>query len=242
MIDLHSHYLYDVDDGARTLDDSMRMLRTAVEDGVTKMVATPHQRHPAGYHVEPELARERLMEIRAAVEAEGLSLELGLAAEIHFSEDIPEGIESGMLLPYSEDGRYFLFELPVTTIPGNINDVIFSMQMAGHFPVLAHPERNFEVMENPKIARDLRDRDVLLQVTARSITGEFGRKSEKAARKLLKWGVVDIIASDAHNPERRPPGLSDAVKQASRLVGPDRAQRMVTETPDRILKGETVYG
>ncbi len=240
MIDLHSHYLFDVDDGARTIEDSLAMLRTAADDGVTKMVATPHQRHPAGYHVEPELARSRLLDIEAAAAREGLGMEFGLAAEIHFSENIPEGIKEGALLPYSADGRYFLFELPVTTIPGNINEVIFSIQMAGHFPVLAHPERNFEVMDNPKIVRDLRDRGVLMQLTAQSLLGKFGRKSEKVCRKLLKWGVVDIIASDAHNPERRPPGLSEAVRQAAKIVGSDRAELMVTETPERILSGKVV--
>lgn len=240
MIDLHSHYLFNVDDGARTIEDTLDMLRTAAADGVTRMVATPHQRHPAGYHVEPDLARVRMAEVEAAVVREGIAIDLGLAAEIHFSEGIPEGIKAGTLLPYSEDGRYFLFELPVTTIPGNIKEVIFSIQMAGHFPVLAHPERNFEVVANPKIVLELRDRGVLMQLTAQSILGKFGRKTEKACRKLLKWGVVDIIASDAHNPVRRPPGLSEAVKAAAKIVGPDRAMAMVTETPERILSGETV--
>jgi protein-tyrosine phosphatase len=241
LIDLHSHYLFDVDDGARTIEDSIEMLRMAAGDGVTKMVATPHQRHPAGYHVEPALARERLAEVQAAVGREGIAIELALAAEIHFSERIPEGIEDGSLLSYSADGRYFLFELPVTTIPGTINDVIFSIQMAGHFPVLAHPERNFEVVGNPGIVRDLRDRGVLMQLTAQSILGSFGRKSEKVSRQLLKWGVVDVIASDAHNPDRRPPGLSQAVKAAAKIVGSERALAMVTDTPERILLGRAVH-
>jgi protein-tyrosine phosphatase len=240
LIDLHSHFLFDVDDGANTLEDSIEMLRTAERDGVTKMVATPHQHHPAGYHVEPELARARLAEVKAAAEAEGIRMDYGLAAEIHFSEAIPQGIKEGALLPYSEDGRYFLFELPVTTIPGNIREVVFAIQMAGHFPVLAHPERNFEVVDRPKIVRDLRSRGVLMQLTAQSLLGKFGRKMEKVSRKLLKWGVVDIIASDAHNPVRRPPGLSEAVRVAAKIVGPDRAEAMVTETPQRILEGREV--
>jgi protein-tyrosine phosphatase len=237
VIDLHSHFLYDVDDGARTLEDSMAMVRAAAADGTRFLLATPHQCHPAGYHVEPELARERLAEIQREVVEEGIPIGLGLAAEIHFTEEIPEGIAAGRLLPLSEAGRFFLLELPVTSVPGNIHEVIFAYQTAGCFPVLAHPERNFEVMERPEIARDLRERGVLLQLTAMSITGEFGRKSEKASKKLLKWGAVDVIASDTHNPRRRPPGLSRAVKAAGKIVGKDRAELMVTEAPDRILKG-----
>ena len=241
MIDLHSHYLHAVDDGARSLEDALVMLRAAAEDGTEIMVATPHQRHPAGYHVPRPLAEERHAEVRAAAKEAGIGLDLRLAAEIHFSEEIPAGIDAGELLAFDEGGRYFLFELPVTTVPGNILEVIFSFQTAGRFPVLAHPERNLEVMERPEIARDLHQRGVLLQLTAQSITGRFGRKIEKAAKKLLRWGVVDVIASDAHNPERRPPGLSAAVKRAARIVGADRAEDMVTETPSRILAGEQVW-
>ena len=237
MIDLHSHILFDVDDGARTLEASLEMLKTAAADGTRRIVATPHQRHPAGYDVAPDLARERLAEVRDAVASEGIEIDVELAAEVHFTESIAEGLADGGLLPYGGGGRHFLLELPVTSIPGNIHEVVFSLQTAGWFPILAHPERNFEVMDRPEIARDLRERGVMLQITAMSITGEFGRKSEKASRKLLKWGAVDLIASDAHHPKRRPPGLARAVKAAAKIVGSDRAERMVTETPDRILGG-----
>jgi protein-tyrosine phosphatase len=237
LIDLHSHILFDVDDGARTLEASLDMLRTAEADGTRVIVATPHQRHPAGYDVSPDLARERLDAVRDAAEREGIRIRIELAAEIHFTEEIAEGLTEGRFLPFPGSGRHFLLELPVTSIPGNILDLTFSLQTAGWFPILAHPERNFEVMDRPEIARDLRERGVMLQITAMSVTGAFGRKSEKAARKLLKWGAVDVIASDAHHPTRRPPGLARALKTAAKIVGSDRASRMVTETPERILEG-----
>ncbi|MEN8152043.1 MAG: CpsB/CapC family capsule biosynthesis tyrosine phosphatase [Planctomycetota bacterium] len=240
MIDLHSHYLPDVDDGAPTMEASLDMLRTAAADGITHMVATPHQRHPAGYDVSAELARERLAAVKAAAAEAGVPVELSLSAEIHYSEGIPEGLADGTLLPLGEGSRYFLFELPVTTVPGNLREMIFAFQTAGCYPVLAHPERNFEVMEKPKKAALLREQGVLLQITAQSITGEFGRKSRAAAKKLLKWGVADVIASDAHNPDRRPPGLSEAVRRAAKWVGAERAEAMVTEIPRRILAGKEV--
>lgn len=240
MIDLHTHFLFDIDDGARNLDASLEMLRAAELDGTEMLVATPHQLHPAGYHATREVAEERLAAVKAAAAEAGIRMDFRLAAEIHFSESMIEGLKEGSLLPLAGCGKYFLLELPVTTIPWNIRDVVFECQMAGYFPVLAHPERNFEVMESPKVARELRDRGVLLQVTAQSVTGAFGKKSERAARRLLKWGVVDVIASDAHNPKRRPPGLSAAVERASKIVGPGRAEWMVTEAPRRILAGESM--
>jgi protein-tyrosine phosphatase len=242
VIDLHSHYLYDVDDGARTLEDAVAMLRIAAEDGVEHMVATPHQFHPAGYHVEVPLARERLAEVRTAAAADGIGVELSLGAEIHFSENITDGLADGTLLPMAEGSRYFLFELPTTSVPAEefLAEIVFGFQTKGFYPVLAHPERNFEIMADPKIAARLRERGVLMQLTAQSITGAFGRKTLKAAKKLVKWGVADVIASDAHNPDRRPPGLSEAVRTVAKWVGADRAERMVTETPRRILAGEEV--
>lgn len=240
MIDLHSHYLFDADDGPRRIEDSVEMLRAAAADGTELMVATPHQRHPAGYDVDPELGRNRFEAVRAAVEAAGIGIKLRLAAEIHFSEAIPEGMAAGSLLPLSDNGRYFLFELPVTTIPGNIFEVVFEFQTRGYFPVLAHPERNFEVMQRPEIARKLHDQGVLLQVTAQSITGAFGKRSERAAKKLLRWGAVDVVASDAHNPDRRPPGLSAAYRLVAKWAGAGAAEAMVWENPRRILLGEGV--
>jgi protein-tyrosine phosphatase len=242
VIDLHSHYLYDVDDGARTLSDSVEMLRIAAADGVEHMVATPHQFHPAGYHVEVPLARERLRQVREAADAEGIGIELSLGAEIHFSERIPEGLAEGSLLPMAEGSRYFLFELPTTSVPAEefLAEIVFMFQTRGFYPVLAHPERNFEIMANPTIARRLRERGVLMQITAQSVLGAFGRKSLKAAKKLVKWGAADVIASDAHNPDRRPPGLSEAVRTVARWIGTDRAEAMVTETPQRILEGREV--
>lgn len=238
MIDLHAHILPGVDDGARSLEESLEMARIAAADGTRVLVATPHQRHPAGYHVTRPVAEEKLEEVRAAVLAEGIDLEIRLAAEIHFSEGIAGAVEEGELIPLSSSGRYFLFELPVTSVPGNIHEVVFSLQTAGCFPVLAHPERNFEVMRDASVALDLRDRGVLIQITAMSVTGGFGRASEKASRKLLRSGAVDVIASDAHNSRRRAPGLSAAVDRAARIVGGERAERMVTVNPDRILRGE----
>jgi protein-tyrosine phosphatase len=236
MIDLHTHYLPGVDDGAPTMEACLEMLRIAESDGIEVLVATPHQLHPAGYHAAPGEARASLEEVRSAASAAGIRVELRLSAEIHFSEVISEGLSQGRLLPMGS--RHFLLELPVTTVPHNIKEAVFEFQTRGRFPILAHPERNFEIMDRPEIARDLRNRGVPLQLTAMSITGAFGRKSEKAARKLLKWGVVDVIASDAHNPKRRPPLLSAAVQRAAKIVGRGRAEAMVGEIPERILEGD----
>jgi protein-tyrosine phosphatase len=240
VIDLHSHILPGVDDGAPDLDTSLQMLRIAAADGTKKIVATPHQRHPAGYHVGRERAEQTFAEVRRAAEEAGIGVELALAAEIHFSPEIPEGIAEGGLLPLCPGGRYFLLELPVTSVPGAIRELVFELQTAGCFPVLAHPERNFEIAGQPEIARELRERGMPLQLTAGSITGAFGRASEKASRKLLRWGAVDVIASDAHNAGRRAPGLSESLKVAARILGADRAEQLVTENPARLLAGEGV--
>ncbi len=237
MIDMHTHVIPGVDDGAPSLDAAIAMLRQAEADGTKVVVATPHQRHPAGYDVTPEAARERLTDLSRAARAAGLGLELRLAAEVHFVEEVLPGLRSGRLLRLSAEGHWFLLELPVTFIPPHLEEAVFAFQTAGYFPVLAHPERNFEIIERPEIARRLRDRGVPLQVTAQSVTGGFGRGAEKAAKRLLKWGVVDVIASDAHHPERRPALLSAAVKAAAKIVGRERAEAMVTTEPARLLSG-----
>jgi protein-tyrosine phosphatase len=244
VIDLHCHLLPGVDDGAPSMEVALRMLRIAAADGAETVVTTPHQRHPAGYDVAPEVAAAKLGELRAAAREAGIEVEIILGAEIHFSADLLAGLAGGRLMPLCPGGRHILLELPVTILPPHLPEAIFELQTAGYRPVLAHPERNFEIMRQPAVARALRERGVLLQITAQSVTGAFGRASRKAARKLLSWGVVDVIASDAHNADRRPPGLRAAVSAAAKIVGPTRAEELVLEGPARILtvEGSRVRG
>ena len=159
---------------------------------------------------------------------------------MHIEVDTAEKILQGEIMSINNTKRYFLLEFPAHAIPLNIDKLIFNLLLKGITPVLTHPERILEVQENPNRIYELVSMGVLSQVTAMSVTGEFGTKVRKCARMLLKHNLAHIIASDAHSADYRPPILSDAVKVVSRLLGEERAMEMVTTVPLQIIRGEPV--
>jgi protein-tyrosine phosphatase len=238
MIDMHSHILPDLDDGARDLEESLEMIEIAFEDGIRTMVATPHMLHGA-FPVTVEAARQRHGVLTEAVRERGLDVEILLGAEIHLDVDIVGSIRSGQALPLGEEGRTILLELPTTSIPTGTEDVIFEMQTEGYTVVIAHPERNDELAGNLVRVERLRDRGILMQVTARSVTGGFGLRARRAARKMAKLGLVDVLASDAHASKGRVPVLTDALEWIRRKVGSEEAEDLVTTNPARLLGRST---
>jgi protein-tyrosine phosphatase len=241
MIDLHCHILPGVDDGAKTIDDSVAMARMAAAAGTKVICATPHMLHPQ-YHVPGDVAKRKVEEVRAAVKAAGIDLEIVLAGEIHWSTEIPERLASGEVLPYCEERKYILFELPMSHVPHATREVMWKFQMAGIFPVLAHPERNADFESNPDLIHEYRDAGIPCQITAMSLVGDFGRRARKVAERWLAEGSIDLLASDGHSARGRPPTLADAARIVRKQRGSTLEDWVTREVPRRILAGEPVLG
>lgn len=241
MIDLHCHILPGVDDGARTIEDSVAMARMAAAAGTKTICATPHMLHPQ-FHVPGDVAKEKLAQVRAAVAAANIPIEIVLAGEIHWSTEIRERLATGELLPYCQGRSYILFELPMSHVPHATREVMWQFQMAGIFPVLAHPERNADFERNPDLIHQFRDAGVPCQITAMSLTGDFGRKAKKASQRWLAEGSIDFIASDGHSAGRRPPTLDAAARLIRKEAGETVEDWITREVPRRILAGEPVLG
>jgi protein-tyrosine phosphatase len=241
MIDLHCHLLPGVDDGAKTIEDSVAMARMAAAAGTKTIVATPHMLHPQ-FHVPGPVAQKKVEEVRAALAAAFVPVEVVLAGEIHWAVDIPERLASGELLPLCTKRRYILFELPYSHVPHAFREVCWQFHLAGIYPVLAHPERIVELQEHPERIEPFHDAGILVQVTAMSLTGDFGRKAKKTAERWLEQGVVDVLASDGHSCARRPPTMDVAAKLVRKVGGPTAEDWVTREVPRRILAGEPVLG
>ena len=241
MIDLHSHILPGVDDGARTMADAVEMARIAVAAGTKTIVATPHMLHPQ-FHVSGDVARTKVLELRASLAAARVDLEVVLAGEIHWAVDIPARLESGELIPLCAERKYILFELPSSHVPTHFREVCWQFHLAGIYPVLAHPERNVEFCEHPDRLEPYHDAGVLVQVTAMSLTGDFGRRARKTSERWVEQGIVDLIASDGHSCRSRPPVMDKAAKIVRKLGGATAEDWLTREAPRRILAGEMVLG
>jgi protein-tyrosine phosphatase len=239
MIDLHSHILYDIDDGALTLAESLAMAEIAARDGTRVIAATPHgPGSTACRFYDPALIRARMAELNAAIAHQRIPIEVVAGTEICYDAGIVARLKRDELLTYGHS-KAILLELPHNTIPATLNNAIFNLQVGGYRIVLAHPERIIEVQQNPNVLLPLIERGVLTQITAEALIGGQGERLRTTAETLLGHGMARLIASDAHGvPPRRAPSLKAAHERATSLIGIDAANALVLTTPTAILYGQ----
>jgi len=158
-------------------------------------------------------------------------------ADVHFSPNLPQLCEDGQIVTVNDGGRYLMVEFDFMALPFHGEEVLFQLIARGIIPVITHPERNLEIARAPKRYYRMIKMGCLGQVTAMSLTGEFGPAIKRAAERLLTHRLIHFIASDTHSIDERPPLLCPAVREAEKMVGRAEAQRMVTEYPRALLEG-----
>jgi protein-tyrosine phosphatase len=150
-------------------------------------------------------------------------------------------LDERQALTINDANRYLLLELPDTSLPPATEEICYLLQSKGITPIITHPERHMIIQEMPYKLKRLIDLGCLVQMTGNSLTGWFGRRVQKISRQFVKLGYVHLLATDTHDPKRRPPVLSQAVIELSRLVGEKRAQAMVNDIPQKIIAGEPFF-
>ena len=235
MIDLHSHILPGVDDGAATLEDSIEIARSAVADGITAVAATPHVR--GDYPTSAETMERLVGELRAALQRTGVALDGRPGGAIAF--DVLPELADGDLRRFGLGGNsaYLLLEFPYYGWPLRIQDIVFGLAARGFTAVLAHPERNSDVQARPDRLAPLVASGALVQVTAASLDGRLGRTPRAAARRLIDAGLAHLVASDAHAPTVRQIGMSAA---AEAIGDESLAQWLTEDVPGAILAGRSI--
>jgi protein-tyrosine phosphatase len=233
MYDLHSHLLPGVDDGAENIDVALAMAQEAAAQGVVSMACTPHIL-PGVYENEGPRIRLAVSELQRHLDDAGIPLRLVAGADNHVPPDFVGGLKSGQLLSLG-DTHYVLVEPPHHVAPPRLQDLFFSILIAGYIPLLTHPERLNWIDEKYALVRLLAERGVWMQITAGSLTGRFGRSAKYWAERMLAEGCVHILASDAHDLKRRPPDLAEGRRAAARLIGDEEAHHLVVTRPKGII-------
>jgi protein-tyrosine phosphatase len=232
MTDIHCHILPGIDDGPRTLDESVSMARMAADDGIIRIVATPHINYEL---TDPVLIQTMVSELNARLSDEGINL------KVYAGADVSAVIDPSLVVAYTvNESRYLLLEFPYGRIPANARGTVFRFASAGFRPIVTHPERNWSVISNPALVPELIESGALMQVTAGSITGEFGPEVAGCSKRLLKGGFVHFIATDAHSAVRRQPLLSEAVSLAGMMIGDRAALSLVRDNPEAVLSDSNV--
>ena len=234
MIDLHTHILPRLDDGARTLAESVSMARAAAADGIRILAATPHVR--SDYPTSASEMERGVAELREALTAEGIALELRTGGEIALEQlpllDDEELARFGL----AANPNYLLLEFPYYSWPLSLRSQVIDLRGRGITAVVAHPERNAEVQSAPERIAEIVEQGALVQLTSASVEGRLGRASRRTAFRLLELGLAHLIASDAHAPQVRAVGMSAAAKalgnrELARWLAEDVPAAIVADAP-----------
>ena len=239
MIDIHSHILPSVDDGAQNISESIKIVKLALEQGVRGIVATPHvMEYPsASFRQRVQSAFDELQQECLARE---LAISLYLGAECRISPDLADIIRANPQLTLNGGSRYVLLELPFYDIPIFTKQVIYDLQLMGITPIIAHPERCEPIAKDLSILEDFVDGGLFTQIDASSILGRFGGKIARTAKKIMLHGMGHIVASDVHSPQKSSYDLAAARRSVLKFTAADRAEKMFVELPHRVVHGRQI--
>ena len=237
MIDIHSHILPEVDDGARSLDEALEMARIAADDGIERMVCTPHMFNGLSRNAEPSEVMDRVGALQQAIGTEGLRVLPG--NEVHYTHEIADKVRSNGITTLNRL-NYMLVEFPALTVPAGARDLFEDLLKMGVRPILVHPERNAQIQTRRSIVADLVQVGVYIQITAMSVTGEFGSAARNCAESLLRHNCVHFLATDTHRAERRPPILSRGRDAAADIIGVEKARKLVFDNPLAVITGTDI--
>ena len=233
MIDIHHHCLPNVDDGPRDLEEAVALCRMASDDGIDTIVATPHVLRGRWQNTSRAVLEDALTSLRAAV---GESPRLLLGSEYFFAHDVVDALASGTVIPLA-GSRYVLIEFATNTIPPMIEQPFYRLQLDGWTPVIAHPERNAIFQSKPQLLASLVRLGAKAQVTAASLTGDFGSEARDVSFNWIAAGMVHVVASDSHNTRKRPPRMTAALAAVRETAGEAVATALFRDNPRAIVEG-----
>jgi protein-tyrosine phosphatase len=222
-----------MDDGPSAMEESVSMVQTALEDGIDTIVATPHFTDFKGIDIFLKSRDEKIDSLISNLLVRGIKVNIAKGAEVYIDMDLFDikGIERLTL----NGSQYMLTELPMMVFPLYTEEFLYRLQLLGFVPIIAHPERNAEIIRKPELLYRLIDLGSLAQINTGSITGLFGQAVQRCAREILRSKMAHMVATDAHSNGRRKPVMRDCIKTLTHWIGQKEANELVNRAPGRIL-------
>lgn len=239
MIDIHSHVLPYVDDGPQTIEAAVEMAQAAIHEGITTIIATPHHKN-GSYENPKQKVLECISDFNDILQQRNLSLTVLPGQEVRLYGDLLADYQTGELLTVTGDTEYMLIEFPANHVPRYAEQLLFDMQLQGLIPIIVHPERNAEIMEHPDLLYQLVKKGALVQLTASSVSGDFGKNIKKFSLQLIEANLAHFIASDAHNTKGRTFRMREAYETIEKEFG-TALMYAFQENAEFLISGQTIY-
>ena len=236
LIDIHTHIIPFIDDGAENWEYALELLKQGEKDGIVAAVATPHILTENDYRIEKEIIL-KFLELKKRAKEQQLKMKLFLGSEIYAQPDMTL---THRISTINNKKRYFLVEFPMTTIPRFVAEKFFSFIVEEKIPIIAHPERNLGFYNKPNLAYEFVQRGALLQINAPSILGKHGSKAKTIAYKLISKNLAHFVASDCHNPDHRSMALRESFNVVVSHWGEKMAKLLFFENPKKVITGEKI--
>ena len=238
MIDIHCHILPEVDDGSRSLNESIEMAMIAKEQGITKIVNTSHYHPNFEYKKGEELLKE-LEDFNNVLKENMIDIEVVIGNEIYYTKDLIKEIDELDFYTLN-NSRYILIELPPTNFPKDLCNIVYELKEKNYIPVFAHVERYREVQENPELIYEVINAGAIIQVNSHSILGKSGKELQKVCNTLLNRNMVHVVGTDAHSSKRRTPIFLDAYKYVSEKYSKEMADDLFIKNNNAIINNEAL--
>lgn len=238
IIDLHSHLLPGVDDGAKTLEKSLELARIGEEEGVKHLVLTPHHRNGVFVNHKKDVLEAAEL-LQAEYERHNLSMKVYPSQEIRLTEMFFEDFYANNLLPLDAEGRYYLIEFPTASVPSFTKSSFEELIQMGCIPIIAHPERNQVLQKDFQLMYELIEMGALAQITSSSYSGYYGEELQNISREMIKANLVHIIASDVHHLDFRPFNMKVAFDLLTKDFG-EETTRHFKENARHIFNGDHI--
>lgn len=238
MIDFHSHVLPNIDDGAKSVEETFNLIKEAQDTGFDKIISTSH--YMEGYYeVNKSEIGVWINAINEKLQSQNINTKLYIGNELYFSENIMNLISEGKASTINNTD-YVLFEIPLNSNPMNLYDIIYELIEHKYIPILAHPERYSSIQKEPTLISELIEKGVLMQANFTSILGEYGDKAQLIVKKLLKNKMVHFLGSDVHKQNTIYPKISKALKEIETTIGSEKLKELTTINPEFVLENKRI--
>lgn len=239
MIDIHCHILPEVDDGSRSLNESIEMALIASEQGIKKIVNTSHYHPDFRYKKGEELLKE-LKDFNNVLKENRIDIEVLIGNELYYTKDLIKKIDELDFYTLN-NSRYILIELPPTNFPDDLCEIVYELKEKNYVPVFAHVERYREIQANPDLIYDVINAGGIIQVNSHSILGKNGKELQKICDTLISRNMVHIVGTDAHRSKRRTPIFLDAYKYVCDKYSKEIADNLFIKNNNVIINNENLY-